>query len=299
MNLLITGGSGLIGSKLVKHIKAENQLTILTRNPKIAEEKLGSGLTYISSLEHLSNLNDFDGVINLAGEPIVNKRWSCEQKTILENSRWEMTKKLGSLCVASQSPPKFFISGSAIGFYGRQDVQIIDENFDKPNKEYSHSLCATWEKLALDIETEETRVCVLRTGIVLARDGGALEKMQLPFKVGLGGPIGSGEHYMSWIHIDDMVRGIVHLIDNAGCTGIYNFTAPEPVTNKQFSKAFASALHRPCILFTPKLALKLAMGEMADLLIYGQRVVPMRLLESDFQFNFPNIEQAFSDLYGG
>ncbi|MEP4889344.1 MAG: TIGR01777 family oxidoreductase [Aliiglaciecola sp.] len=297
MNLLITGGSGLIGSKLVKHIKAENQLTILTRNPKRAEEKLGNGLTYISSLEHLSNLNDFDGVINLAGEPIVNKRWSCEQKTILENSRWEMTKKLGLLCVASQTPPKFFISGSAIGFYGRQDSQVIDEDFDKPNKEYSHELCTTWERLALDIETDTTRVCILRTGIVLAENGGALEKMELPFKLGLGGPIGSGEHYMSWIHIDDMVRGIMHLIDNSDCSGIYNLTAPYPVTNKVFSTTLAKALHRPCILFTPKIALKLAMGEMADLLIYGQRVIPMRLQESGFQFKFAKIEDAFADLY--
>ncbi|MFA3792487.1 TIGR01777 family oxidoreductase [Aliiglaciecola sp. SL4] len=297
MNLLITGGSGLIGSKLIKHIKAENQLTILTRNPKLTEKKLGNGLTYISSLEHLSNLNDFDGIINLAGEPIVNKRWSCEQKTLLESSRWEMTKKVGVLCAASQSPPKFFISGSAIGYYGRQDSQVIDEDFDKPNKEYSHELCATWERLALDIETDKTRVCILRTGIVLAKNGGALEKMELPFKLGLGGPIGSGEHYMSWIHIDDMVRGIMYLIDNSDCSGIYNFTAPYPVTNKVFSTRLAKALHRPCILFTPKFALKLAMGEMADLLIYGQRVIPMRLQESGFQFKFTKIEDALTDLY--
>ncbi|MDO6691982.1 TIGR01777 family oxidoreductase [Aliiglaciecola sp. 3_MG-2023] len=297
MNLLITGGSGLIGAKLVEQLKGDNQITVLTRHPQLAEEKLGTGLTFITELAALNNLDEFDGVINLAGEPIVNKRWSAEQKALLENSRWDITRQLGELFAASDSPPSVLVSGSAIGFYGRQDSQIIDESFDKPNIEFSHELCATWETLALEIETDKTRVCVLRTGIVLAKHGGALAKMELPFKLGLGGPIGNGKHYMSWIHIDDMVRGIVHLIQHSDCSGVYNFTAPNPMTNIDFSNALASALHRPCILCTPKFALKLAMGEMADLLIYGQRVIPKRLQENAFTFNFTTIEDAFADLY--
>lgn len=299
MNFLITGGSGLIGSRLVANLIDEHQVTVLTRNPASTDEKLGDGPNYLNSLDQLASLDEFDAVINLAGEPIVSKRWTAKQKAKIEQSRWGTTKQLAKLFCASESPPELLISGSAIGFYGRQDAQKIDENFDQPNDEYSHLLCAMWEKLALDIATDNTRVCVLRTGIVLANNGGALEKMILPFKFGLGGPIGSGDHYMSWIHIEDMVNGILHLIKNSQCAGIYNFTAPNPVSNKDFSKALAKSIGRPCILFTPKFVLKLAMGEMADLLIYGQRVIPMRLQESDFIFSYPAIEQAFADIYPG
>lgn len=297
MNFLITGGSGLIGTHLIAQLSDKHAITVLTRNPESAAKKLSKSPNYITSLNQLATLDDYDAVINLAGEPIINKRWSTKQKANIEKSRWGTTAKLGELFAASKNPPALLISGSAIGFYGRQDKQKIDESFDNPNQEYSHALCAMWEKLALEIANDKTRVCVLRTGIVLSSKGGALDKMTLPFKMGLGGPIGSGDHYMSWIHIDDMVGGILHLIDNANCTGIYNFTAPNPVTNKEFSKALANALNRPCLLTTPKIALKLVMGEMADLLIYGQRVVPKKLLNSGFLFVFPTIEDAFSDLY--
>lgn len=296
MHFLITGGSGLIGSRLIAKLIAEHKITVLTRNSARTEEILGAEPSYLSNLDQLTNLDEFDVVINLAGEPIVNKRWSVEQKAKIEQSRWGTTTKLAELFAASETPPKLMISGSAIGFYGRQGDQEIDENFDRPNDEYSHVLCAIWEKLALDIASKDTRVCILRTGIVLADRGGALEKMKLPFKLGLGGPIGDGKHFMSWIHIEDMVNGIMHLVEKSQCHGVYNFTAPKPVSNKDFSIALADSLNRPCMLFTPKFALTLAMGEMADLLIYGQRIIPMRLQESGFVFNFPTIEEAFADI---
>lgn len=296
MNFLITGGSGLIGSRLVAKLISQHKVTVLTRNPASTEKMLGAKPNYLSNLSRLTNLDEFDAVINLAGEPIVNKRWSAEQKAKIEQSRWGTTSRLAELFAASKSPPELMISGSAVGFYGRQNAQEIDETFDRPNDEYSHVLCAMWEKLALDIASDTTRVCLLRTGIVLADNGGALDKMALPFKLGLGGPIGDGEHFMSWIHINDMVDAILHLVKNSSCSGIYNLTAPNPVSNKDFSKALAKSMHRPCILFTPKFVLKLAMGEMADLLIYGQRVIPMRLHQSGFEFNFPTIEEAFADI---
>jgi uncharacterized protein (TIGR01777 family) len=201
-----------------------------------------------------------------------------------------------ALINAGKNPPELLISGSAIGFYGRQQDQIIDEDFASPHDEFSHQLCERWEFLAKQAESDKTRVCILRTGVVITRRGGALQKMLLPFKLGLGGPIGNGQQYMSWIHLEDMLRGIAHLINNESCEGTYNFTAPNPVTNSEFSRELASALSRPCLFKVPEFMLRMMMGEMADLVIYGQRVVPKRLQESGYEFIYQDISQAFDCL---
>lgn len=296
-HILVTGGTGLIGASLIlKLIDQDTKVTVLTRNANAAGSKLPADVTLIGSLRELTSLNHIDIVINLAGEPIVNKRWSDSQKQLLEESRWETTQQLVTLFNHSDTPPHTFISGSAIGIYGRQDNQQIDESFEQYHEEFSHKLCQQWESIALGAQSESTRVCILRTGIVLSDKGGALSKMTLPFKLGLGGPIGKGDHYMSWIHIEDMVNAIVFLIEQTGSKGVYNFTAPNPVSNAEFSKALANAVNRPCLLFTPQIALKLAMGEMADLLIYGQNVVPKRLMDEGFQFSYQDIDKAFASL---
>ncbi|GAA0852923.1 TIGR01777 family oxidoreductase [Aliiglaciecola litoralis] len=296
-HILITGGTGLIGRALIDKLTGPDyKITVLTRHPKAAKSSLPASTKLITSLQELSNLNDVDAVINLAGEPIVNKRWSTAQKHKIEQSRFATTESLVNLINKSNPPPSVFISGSAIGYYGRQDEHPIDESFDSPHPEYSHTLCKTWENIAFQAQSERTRVCLLRTGIVLSGQGGALSKMVLPFKLGLGGPIGDGKHIMSWIHIDDMVDGILFLLRQKKCQGVYNFTAPNAVSNRVFSKALASAVNRPCVLFTPKLVLTLAMGEMADLLIYGQNVVPRRLLEDGFTFIYTDIDEAFNSL---
>ena len=297
MKILITGGTGLIGSKLIPTLLPEHDIVGLTRSVAAAEHKLGSDVKWVSSLSDLLDLNEFDAVINLAGEPIVAKRWSASQKQRLENSRWEITRKLTDLFNKSTQPPEVFISGSAIGYYGRQNAAPIDERFDKPHDEFSHQLCKKWESIALEAQSERTRVCILRTGIVLAKNEGALGKMELPFKLGLGGPIGAGDHYMSWIHINDMVAAIGLLLTQKNSSGIFNLTAPETVSNAVFSQCLAGALHRPCLLFTPKMALKLAMGEMADLLIHGQNVIPKHLLDLGFVFTHPKLDQALKHLY--
>lgn len=297
MRILITGGTGLIGSQLVPFLAAEHKVVVLTRNVAMAERVLSHKIELHSSLDHFDDLNEFDAVINLAGEPIVNKRWSPEQKNIIENSRWQTTEQLVELFKTSSRPPGVFISGSAIGWYGRQGDQEIDEYSDSFHQEFSHSLCKKWEDIAMSAESKETRVCLLRTGIVLTGNGGALGKMVLPFKLGIGGPIGKGQQYMSWIHMQDMLRGIAHLLTQSDCSGIYNLTAPTPVTNKDFSILLAKTLGRPCVFRTPAFVLKLAMGEMADLLLYGQRVIPTRLIESGFTFEYAELEQALSSLH--
>ncbi|WP_339901219.1 TIGR01777 family oxidoreductase [Paraglaciecola polaris] len=295
MRILITGGTGLIGSNLIPKLKP-NEITVVTRNVSQAELVLGHKVTLISSLDDFENLDDFHVVINLAGEPIADKRWSPEQKKRIEHSRWDMTEKLVSLIKAGSAPPSLFISGSAIGYYGRQNEQIIDEEFDAPHDEFSHQLCARWEFLAKQAESTQTRVCIVRTGLVITRRGGALMKMVPPFKFGLGGPMGSGQQYMSWIHLEDMLDGLIHLIENTQCQGVFNFTAPTPVTNAQFSKTLATVLHRPCFLPMPAFALRVIMGDAADLLLYGQRVVPKRLQESGYQFHYPELAHALGCL---
>jgi uncharacterized protein len=295
MKILITGGSGLIGSNLVPLLRPHG-IAVYTRNVAMAEQILGHKIHYLSSLEHLSNLNDYQVVINLAGEPIVGKRWSAQQKEEIERSRWSVTEKIVALIKASSVPPELLISGSAVGYYGPQDDTILDEQSSQVKDDFGHQLCERWEFLAQQAASDKTRVCILRTGIVVTKRGGALVKMLTPFRLGLGGPIASGQQYMSWIHLEDMLRGILHLIDNPNCRGIFNFTAPNPVTNQEFSQALANALHRPCLFRVPEFALRLAMGESADLLVYGQRVVPNRLLASGYKFVYSDIDAAFNCL---
>lgn len=304
MKILVTGGSGLIGRALIKHLLANKwDVTSLTRNEnnanKLLQKQLGKQaadkVTWLQDLSSLSNMNDYDAVVNLAGEPIVAKRWSPTQKKVIENSRWLITKQIADLINRSEQPPEVFVSGSAIGYYGRQKDQIIDESFDAVFPEFSHRLCAKWEYFANEA-SRNTRVCLLRTGIVLAGNGGALDKMLLPFKLGMGGPIGDGAHYMPWIHIDDMVLGIMHLLNNTDAHGPFNFTAPNPATNKEFSKTLASVLGRPAFLITPKIALKLLLGEMSDLLTHGQNVVPAKLEKTGYHFHYPNLKPALQSL---
>ncbi|MCF2949933.1 TIGR01777 family oxidoreductase [Paraglaciecola aquimarina] len=292
MKILMTGGTGLIGSNLIPLLRPCD-ISAYTRNVAMAEKILGHKIHFISNLDQLENVNEYDVVINLAGEPIADKKWTPEQKQQIETSRWSITEKVVQLIKNSEFPPEVFISGSAVGYYGRQDDTIIDESFDQAHDEFSHQLCERWEFLAKQAQSDKTRVCILRTGIVISKRGGALFKMLPPFKLGIGGPIGDGQQYMSWIHLEDMLQGIVHLIKNDTCSGVYNFTAPNPVTNAEFSKQLASALHRPCFLKMPEFVLRKLMGEMADLLIYGQRVVPKRLLESGYEFVYPELSHVF------
>jgi uncharacterized protein (TIGR01777 family) len=188
------------------------------------------------------------------------------------------------------------ISGSAIGIYGRQNDKPIDEDFSDFHQEFTHVVCAKWEENALAAISAKTRVAILRTGIVLDRKSGALAKMILPFKLGVGGKISHGGQFMSWIHLEDMVSAIIYIIGNNNLSGPINMTSPNAATNETFSKALAKSLHRPCILMTPAPLLKLIFGEMAELLLFGQNVVPQKLLNNGFTFKHNDIESALTDL---
>jgi len=302
MKILLTGATGFIGHQLVARLCQEHQLTILTRSPAKAHQLLGGAHQYLAHLSGISELNKYDAIINLAGEPIANKRWSVSQKQMICNSRWDITARLTELCLASETPPSVFISGSAIGIYGHQGSTPIDESYDltpldepMSRGDFPHQVCARWEKLAQDAASEHTRVCILRTGLVLGLSGGAMARMLTPFKLGLGGPIGNGQQGMSWIHQDDIVALIQFLLTEQ-CSGVYNATAPTPVSNYKFAKLLGLALSRPALVPMPAIVLKLALGEMSQLLTEGQYILPTRALEAGFTFRYPKLEQAFSAL---
>jgi len=296
MNYLITGGTGLIGKALIAALSPDNvDITVLTRNPKKAKALLGDHIHFIDKLT-AKEIENKDVVINLAGEPIADKRWTNLQKSKICQSRWHITQQLAELIKYADTPPSLFISGSAIGIYGRQGNQEINESYQDFNQEFTHDICEKWEAIALTASSEKTRVAILRTGIVLAINSGALAKMLPPFKLGLGGPISHGEQIMSWIHYQDMIAAILHIEKNKELNGPINLTAPFPVSNDIFSQTLASQLKRPCFFTTPALLLKVLFGEMAELLLYGQNVVPTKLLDSGYSFKYPTIEDALSEL---
>ena len=296
--LLITGGSGLIGSALVTLLRSRYRITVLTRNVTRTQRLLGLDISCISNLEEIKDIGLFYAVINLAGEPIANKRWTSKQKDKICQSRWQLTQKLVTMIEASATPPEVFISGSAIGIYGRQpEDKIIDESFTDYHNEFSHTVCSTWEATALQLKGT-CRVVILRTGIVLARNQGMLKKIAPLFYLCLGGSLGAGNQIMSWIHISDMVRGIYFLLTNDFCEGVFHLTAPEPVSNAQFTRVFSEQLHRPARLNIPAFIQQWLFGELSDLFLHGQNVIPDKLLNAGFEFQHVSLKSALQDLYG-
>ncbi|MCC3747715.1 TIGR01777 family oxidoreductase [Rouxiella badensis] len=296
MKILITGASGLIGRRLTETLLSQShQVTALTRAPERAAKLLGPQVQLWNTLADKTSLDGFDAVINLAGEPIADKRWTKDQKQKLCDSRWQLTEKLAALINASTNPPSVFISGSAVGYYGDQGQAVVAED-EPPNKQFTWQLCARWEALALAAESERTRVCLLRTGVVLSQKGGALSKMVLPFRAGLGGPFGDGQQYMPWIHIDDMVNAILFLLNHETLNGAFNLVSPYPVRNDQFSALLGEILHRPSFMRVPASVVRLLMGESAILVLGGQRAIPQRLEDAGFEFRYTELKPALEDV---
>lgn len=294
MRVLITGGTGLAGSALAKKLAARgHNVRILTRNTEKARKKFGGGFEFVSELD---NLDGIDAVVNLAGEPLWGKRWAHRQKEILRTSRVGIAEKISALINSADNPPKVFISGSAVGYYGAQGDGTIGES-SPWNGGFLHDLCAEWEAAAFAAK-EKTRVCAIRTGVVLSGNGGMLSVLAPLFRLGLGAAIGSGKQYVSWLHVSDMAGAVIFLLNNDSARGVYNMCAPNPVANKEFSKELAASLHRPCLFRIPAFVPKLLFGGAAVLATEGQRAVPDRLIEAGYKFKFPNIKGALADIFG-
>ncbi|HSM98421.1 MAG TPA: TIGR01777 family oxidoreductase, partial [Gallionella sp.] len=274
MHILITGGTGLIGRQICKVLLAEgHELTVLSRNPDSVPAKCGASVRAMAGLDEWQPGMTFDAVINLAGEPIIDARWTTRRKQTLWDSRVALTESLVRRIAAARHKPGVLLSGSAVGYYGDRGDAALDESAPA-GEDFAARLCRAWEVAALGAETLGVRVCLLRTGLVLSRQGGLLGRMLLPFKLGMGTRLGDGKQWMSWIHIDDYVAMLHGLLRNARACGPYNMTAPQPVTNAEFTAALAAALHRPAPFIMPAILLKPAMGERACLLLEGQRVLP-------------------------
>lgn len=295
MKILITGGTGLIGRHLIPRLQTlGHEIAVVTRSPDKARQTLGSQVEIWPELSERDHLNEIDAVINLAGEPIADRRWTDAQKARLCNSRWGITQRIADLIHASDTPPAVLISGSAAGYYGDLGEIVVTEE-EPPHNEFTHRLCARWEEIASGAQSDATRVCLLRTGVVLAPKGGILSKMVPPFKLGLGGPIGSGRQYLAWIHVDDMVNGILWLLDN-DLRGPFNMVSPYPVHNAQFAHSLGRALHRPAIVRAPATAVRLLMGESSVLVLGGQRALPKRLEDTGFTFRWYDLDEALADV---
>jgi uncharacterized protein (TIGR01777 family) len=294
MNLLITGGTGFIGSALCTRLLDEkHSIVVLSRHP----ETIKLPIKAVSSLEQLTDDDIFNVVINLAGEPIADKRWSDQRKNRIYASRIVTTETLIAYLKKSINKPKLLISGSAIGYYGIDGTDdIIDENSGNDDS-FSSELCQKWETAALKAESLGIRTCLLRTGIVLGKNGGALSKMLPPFKMGLGGKIGHGKQWMSWIHLDDLVGIIVYCINNDNLKGPINGTSPNPVINQVFTKTLGLALKRPTIFPMPKAVIKLLMGQMGEeLLLVGKRILPQKVLDAGYNFKYKTLEEALKNI---
>lgn len=292
MNILLTGGTGLIGKALVEQLCLRNeQVTILTRSSSPHTLSKQKNIKFITALSELDLQEQFDAIINLAGEPIFHKVWSKNQKSILRESRLSLTTQLVEFINQYQQYP-VFISGSATGIYGDQGEQKITET-SKTAKTFTAQLCQDWENIA---QQANARVCLIRTGIVFSKKGGALAKMLPLYKWGLGGKLGNGEQYFPWIALEDMVNGILFLLDHSECRGAFNFSAPNPIKQHKFNRTLARILKRPAFATIPKWLLHFMLGERANLLLESQNVVPEKLLNAGFQFQYSDCENYLEEI---
>ena len=292
MRILITGASGFIGQYLVRLLRAEHDLLLVSRQPELTARQLAVDNSKVIQLEQLNSLNNVDAIINLAGESLATKRWSIEQKRRISESRWVITAELLEKLKQSTPAPRVWINASAIGFYGAHGTEPLDESYIPSHGDFPYRVCAHWEELAQQASDYHCRVCIMRIGLVLGRQGGALAKMLPAYWLGLGGPLGSGKQMVSWITRADLADAIRFLLEHPECQGVYNATSPHPVNNETFSATLAAVLHRPHFLWTPGWLLKILLGEMAGLLLTGQNVQPKRLLEAGFQFRYPELSEA-------
>ena len=309
MKIVIAGGSGFLGGPLAEVYAEEgHQVIVLTRSVPSGESRHdpGTGVPGITRLGWTADgkigpwaaiVEAADAVINLSGEAIDKGRWTPQRKAQLRDSRILATRSLAASILAAAVPPKVFVSGSAIGYYGDTGDRPITES-SPPGHDFLAQLCEDWEGEAHRAGSSGARVALLRTGVVLDRSGGALPRMMLPFKFFAGGPLGSGKQYVSWIQRLDWVEMVRWIVETPDASGPINATAPAPVTNKEFTRAIGRSMHRPGLLPVPPFALKLAVGGLAESILGGQRVLPARALALGYHFRYPDIDQAFRGMFG-
>ncbi|MEA9356360.1 TIGR01777 family oxidoreductase [Bacteriovorax sp. PP10] len=303
MKILITGATGFVGSALAKKLlDSGHELNILTRSrenlPDVFKNSRVTAFEWkdTSVAPPIESISGINGVINLMGENISAKRWSNEQKIKLHTSRVESTKNLTNLLNHNLTAPlDFFISASAVGIYPVGLTDCLNED-SKTGKNFLAELCKDWEAAAYTL-TKVKRIVIIRTAVVLEKNGGALTKMLPPFKLGLGGPIGNGNQYMSWIHLDDLVNIYTKAATDPKMSGVYNAAAPHPTDNFHFTKALGKVLHKPTLIPVPAAALKIAFGEMSSVILDSQKVISKRLPEEGITLQYETIESAMNKIF--
>ncbi|MEP4484921.1 MAG: TIGR01777 family oxidoreductase [Halioglobus sp.] len=295
MRILITGGTGFIGSMLQQVLSdAGHELLVLTRQALSSEGERST--TFLKSLDEIPDSANVDAIVNLAGASLADKRWSTRYKKTIVDSRLETTASVVALCRRLQVKPSVLVSGSAIGYYGARGAEKLDESADQ-GEGFSAQLCGDWEREASAVEAMGIRLCLVRLGVVLDSDGGAFVEMAKPFRMGVANWIGSGDQYLSWIHRRDVVGAILFLLERNDVDGVFNVTAPEPVTSKGFCQALQAHLRTWITLPMPAGVMRLLVGEMADeLLVQGQRVLPNRLQNEGYAFQYADLDSALATL---
>lgn len=295
MKILVSGSHGLVGSALVESLRnAGHQVVRLVRSNHPESDAIVWNPKQPSM--DLNPFEGFDAVVHLAGENIASGRWSDAKKERIRNSRVEGTRQLAAILSTLTQKPKVLVNASAIGFYGNRGEEVMTES-SEPGKGFLPEVCKEWEQATKDAEEAGIRVVRLRIGVVLSKDGGALSRMLIPFKFGLGGVVGSGAQYMSWITLQDLVRVVTQALEQENLRGSVNAVSPHPVTNKEFTRALGKVLHRPTIFPLPAFVAKVVMGEMAEeLLLSSTRVVPEKLLQNGFVFKHPKIDEALESV---
>jgi len=302
MRVAITGGTGLIGRALATALVAGgHDPVIVSRRPAaVANVPAGAsveGWDAVGAEGLVPVLEAVDAVVHLAGENIGGRRWTRQQKRKLRESRVRSTEALAAAFAASSNRPGVLVQGSAVGYYGPRGDEAVPET-TAPGSDFLAQLCQEWEAASSSVEALGVRRAIARTGVVLATEGGALPRMLLPFKLFAGGPVGSGRQVLPWIHLADEVRALIHLLEDDDAAGAFNLAAPGAVSNRELARAIGRVLKRPGFVPTPAIALRLLLGEMATLVLDGQRAVPERLLERGFEFRFTEVEAALEDLLG-
>lgn len=291
----MTGGTGFIGARLVAALsEKDHHIYVLTRSPKHHADT--TNISYISYQYPIKRLPFIHAIVNLAGESLFGY-WTEHKKTEIANSRMQATEKLMEFMMAMETKPNVFISGSAVGYYGTNNMTIFTEKTNTPGDDFLAKVCAKWEKTAHTAEDLNIRTVYTRFGVVLDKTAGALPMMALPFKFGIGGKIGHGDQYLSWIHIDDCIELLIHALKADQVKGPLNMTAPYPVQNKEFTQVLAKQLWRPALFNTPAIVLKLALGDMSQLMTNGQYVLPQKALDTGYTFRYKHINDALESIY--